>query len=134
MLFMHAALQLRFRLVLLLLTLIAPSVSCMASGSIGWEQVSAEITKGDAFLSNYIAQHFDVATSGGALRVGKDQAGNSTVPGLGIGTRLPPYDFNAKPKGSDGDFTLHITLEPISFDNYKTTMWQITIRKKRESE
>jgi len=119
---------------MLLLVPFALTVSCMAGGSIDWERVSAEITKDDTFLATFIAQHFDVARSGLAVRVGHDRAGNSTVPGLGIGTRLPPYDFYAKPKGSAGDFTLQLILEPISFDNGKTTTWQVTIRKKRESK
>jgi hypothetical protein len=117
-----------------LFALLALPFSCFAGGSVDWERVSKEINKDDKFLAAYIAQNFDIATSGGAQRVGYDQSGNSTVPRLEIGTRLPPYDFNAKPKGSLGDFTLHITMEPISSDNGKTTTWQVTIRKKRDSE
>lgn len=83
-------------------------------------------------MASFISQHFDIAPSGGALRVGHDSEGKSMVEGLGIGTRLPPYDFNAKPKGSAGDYTLNLTFEPVSFDDGKTTEWQMTIRKKRK--
>ncbi len=52
------------------------------------------------------------------------------VPGEEVGTRLPPYNFFAKPKGENGDYTLYLTIEPVDSDDGKTTLWQITIRKK----
>jgi hypothetical protein len=124
------------RTLLLIFLLLAASraVPCYAGGSIGWDRVNAEITKGDPFLAAFIAAHFDVAPAGGALRVGHDHEGNSLVPGHEVGDRLPPYEFRAKSKGVAGDYTFYLTFEPISFDNGKTTMWQVTIRKKREAE
>src|SRR3989442_233368 len=86
------------------------TLSCLGGGSIGWDIVSAEIRRDDPFLLAFIERTFAVHHVGGAMRVGRDATGKSTVPGLEIGTRLPPYEFDAKPKGSSGDYTMHITL------------------------
>lgn len=108
--------------------------SCFAGGSIGWDEVKAKISKDDPFLINLIERQYDVSRVGGALRVGRDAAGNSTVEGLEIGTRLPPYDFNAKPKGMQGDWTLHIQLEPSGVKEGQGILWTLTIRKKRDCD
>src|SRR4051794_19081274 len=79
-----------------------------AGGSIGWDEVKTKLAKEDPFLAALIETHFDVNRVGGAARVGHDSNGNSTVSGLEVGTRLPPYEFNAKPKGAKGAYSLYI--------------------------
>jgi len=113
---------------------LALTTMCLAGGSIGWDQVRAEIAKDDPFLANYIAKNFEMRYSGGAVRVGHDKDGNSLVPGMGVGARMPPYEFPAKPLGASGDFTLFITLNPDSFDNGKTILWVLTLRKRLPSD
>ena len=113
----------------LIFILLSPPFS-FAGGSISWTEVQAQIQKDDPFLADYIAAHLTVNRVGGALRVGHDDNGNSMVPGLQIATRLPPYHFYAKPKEENGDYTLYLTFEPSESGDGKTTVWQITIRKK----
>ena len=93
-----------------------------------------EIAKDDPFLVQFIDKTFEMSRSGGGLRVGHDRDGNSLVPGVGVGTRLPPFDFLAKPIGQDGDFTLHVTLEPADLGDPKATLWVIQVRKRLATE
>jgi hypothetical protein len=108
--------------------------SCSQGGSIAWEQAHAEISKDDPFLASFIAAHFDVAPAGAALLARSDPWGKSLVRGYKVGDRLAPYDFNAKPKGAAGEYNLHLSFEPLSFDGGETTTWEVTMRKKLESE
>lgn len=107
---------------------------CLAGGSISWDEVNIKIKKEDPFLAAYIIKSFDIAQIGDAIRIGRDNKGNSTVSGLEVGTRIPPYNFYAKPKNSTSDYTLYITLQPSDLDNNKIHSWQITIRKKLSSD
>ena len=119
-----------------LILIFAAGACCVSSGfaggSIGWDEVKAKVGKDDPFLIDLIERQYDVSRVGGALRVGHDATGYSTVEGLEIGTRLPPYDFNAKIKGTQGDWTLHIKLESIGDD--KSVLWTLTIWKKRDRD
>ena len=108
---------------------LATTIMGLAGGSVGWDQVRTEIAKDDPFMADYIAKTFDMRPSGGAIRVGHDDQGNSLAPPLGVGSRIPPYEFPAKPRGAPGCYTLYITLEPNCFDNGKTTLWVLTLRK-----
>ena len=101
-----------------------------AGGSIGWPQVHDEIAKDDPFLVQFIDKTFEMRRSGGGVRVGHGKDGNSLVPGVGVGTRLPPFDFLAKPIGQDGDYTLHVTLEPAEVSDPKSTLWVVHVRKR----
>ena len=117
-----------WRLLLVGLMLIPSLVQ--AGGSITWDEVLNQIKKDDPFLANYITENFDMARSGGGIRVGHDKNGNSMVEGLGVGTRIPPYDFWGKPKGSKGDFNLHLMFEPIfQDDGSKPPFWMIKISR-----
>ena len=87
-----------------------------------------QIRADDPFLAAFIVEHLEVAPSGGALRVGHDRDGNSTVPGLGVGQRLPPYDFDARPKGVKGGYSLHLHVERSTADFGKTSHWQLSIQ------
>jgi hypothetical protein len=101
---------------------------CRAGGSIGWDDVRKQIAKDDPFLADYIAKNFEMRPSGGAVRVGHDRDGNSLVEGVEVGTRIPPFEFPAKPRGAAGDYTLYLVFEPYG-DN-KTTLWTLTLRKR----
>ncbi len=113
------------------LVIMAP---CRAGGSIDWDHVRNEIAKDDPFLADYIAKNFEMSPSGGGLRVGHDKDGNSLVPGVEAGTRIPPYEFRAKPLGAAGDYTLNVTLDVGSFENGKATLWTLTLRKMLPSD
>jgi len=106
------------------------SVCCFAGGSVGWDQVRAEIMRDDPGLLAFIETHFDIRHSGGAVRVGRDASGNATIPELGVGARIPPYEFYAKPKDTPGDYTLYLTLEPTKPPRSEKVVWQVTIRQK----
>jgi hypothetical protein len=131
---MKAIPRLGLNLLVLFATYLILTTTCLAGGSIGWDRVSAEIAKDDPFLADYIAKNFEMRYSGGAVRVGHDKDGNSLVPCMEVGERMPPYEFPAKPLGAPGDFTLYITLEPRSFNNDKTTLWVLTLRKRLPSD
>jgi hypothetical protein len=118
---------------LALLLLIVPPPA-RAGGSLAWEEVAKRIRVQDPLLAAFIAEHLDVARSGGAVRVGHDKDGNSLAPPFEVGERIPPYDFDAKPKGAPGDYSLTIHLEEISYDDGKTSQWQISITRKRKAK
>ena len=100
-----------------------------AGGSISWEEVRARIATDDPFIAAFIAEHLDVARGGSALRVGHDKDGNSLVTGYGVGERIPPYDFVAKPKGAAGEFSMEIHLEELWYEKEKKVRWQLTIKQ-----
>jgi hypothetical protein len=119
-----------FSTAFVLCLLLAFSTTCRAGGSIGWTEVSAKIAKEDPFLFDYIARTFDVKYVGGGVRVGHDKDGNSLVPGLEVGERIAPFEFLAKPRGAAGDFTLLLTFDTESYDDGKTNVWTVTVRKR----
>jgi len=127
---MNSAPRFRLNLLTFFATFLALTSTCLAGGSVGWDQVRSEIAKDDPFMADYIAKNFEVRSVGGAVRDGHDKDGNSLVPSLEVGTRIPPYEFPAKPLGAPGDFTLYIKLEPTYFENSKTTLWVLTLRKR----
>ena len=127
---MNALLRSSIILPTVLAAYISLTMPSLAGGSIGWDQVRAEIAKDDPFMADYIVRNFEVRRVGGGVRVGRDKDGNSLVPGLEVGTRIAPFDFPAKPLGAPGDYTLQLKLEPQSFDDGKTTLWTLTLRKR----
>ena len=123
----------RARVFAFVLVTLCFSGQVFAGGSIGWDEVVPQITKDDPFLTGFIAKNFDVSPIGIGVRVGHDKDGNSLVPGVGVGTRIPPIEFYAKPKGAAGDYTLCITLEHFNADQ-KDLRWQMAIRHKLASD
>ena len=81
-------------------------------------------------FSALVETQFDIKHVGGAMRVGRNASGAATVPELGVGARMPPYEFYAKPKGSAGDYTLYLTFEPIKPPRSDKFFWQVTVREK----
>ena len=106
------------------------SFCCFAGCSVGWDQVRAEIMRDDPGFLAFLEARFDVHHSGLAVRVGRDASGNATIPELGVGARIPPYEFYAKPKGTPGDYTLYLTFEPTTPPRSEKVVWQVTIREK----
>ena len=102
---------------------------CFGGGSIGWAEARAQIVRDDPKFIAAIEGAFEIAPSGGATRVGHDATGNSTIEGVEIGTRVPPFDFAAKPKGSTGEFTLMLI-----FDHLESKQWQVTVRRRVDSQ
>ena len=99
-----------------------------AGGSISWEEARTHIVKGDPLLIAWVEEHFEIRHSGGAMRVGHDASGKSMVEGVGVGTRLPPYEFPAKPKGAKGDYTFYLIFDYCDRYNDTKELWQVTVR------
>ena len=103
----------------------------IASGSISWDEVRARIQKDDPEFLALVERAFDIRHVGGALRVGHDATGKSAVEGVEVGTRMPPYEFPAKIKGTDSLYTLYLTFSPSELGDH---MWQVTVRRNVDSE
>ncbi len=107
---------------LILLFTLMISTLCLGGGSIGWADVVKRLTPEAPDLLKVINDAFDVARSGSALRLGPHsldvEEGRAEV-----GTRVPPYDFNCKPKGQPGPYTLRVEIS--DWDGG----WHFTIRK-----
>ena len=99
-----------------------------AGGSISWEEARAHIAKGDPVLIAWVEEHFEIRHSGGAMRVGHDASGKSMVEGVGVGTRLPPYEFPAKPKNAKGDYTFYLIFDYSDRSQDTKELWQVTVR------
>src|SRR4051794_38838922 len=97
----------RFLLVTIVGWRLIVASTVFAGGSISWEEVRAQIQKEDPEFLALIERAFDIRHVGGALRVGHDASGKSTVEGVEVGTRMPPYEFPAKLKGTESNYTLH---------------------------
>src|SRR6478736_4320730 len=94
----------------------------MAGGSISWDDARIRIQKEDPEFLELVERVFDIRRVGEALRVGHDASGTSTVEGVDVGTRMPPYEFLAKPRGSQSMYTLHLTFAPSVTEGHA---WQI---------
>ena len=103
------------------------TVHAFACGSISWKEVLTKITKDDPDFAELVQKQFDVADIGVGVRVGHDKDGKSLAPPFEVGERIPPYDFDAKPKGAAGDFTLRLSFEPTSIVTGKVNRWQMTL-------
>jgi hypothetical protein len=84
----------------------------------------------DSVLLTLIETRFDMKRVGGAMRFGHDASGNATILELGIGARISPYEFCAKPKGDPGDYTLHMTFDHVDRTGKGKPSWQVTITTK----
>ena len=92
----------------LLVFFVLASVS-LASGSIGWDDVSMRLSHDAPDLIKVINDAFDVYRVGDALRLGPRSS--DVIDGRAqAGTRVPPYEFYCKPKGARGPFSLQITI------------------------
>jgi hypothetical protein len=113
---------------------IVVAASCFGGGSIGWEDVRKRMARDDPEFLAWIDERFDIRPSGGAVRVGHDTSGKSTVEGSQIGDRLPPFEFPAKPKGTGGDYTLYLTFDYSGRQQATKPLWQVTVRRKLQSD
>jgi hypothetical protein len=80
------------------------SGTAFAGGSLPFSDVK-ELLNQQPLLAQFIAEHLDVAEIGTAQRVG------GRVNEELSGSRVAPYEFDAKPKGAKGDFTLMLVIE-----------------------
>lgn len=98
----------KFSIILSLALVVSPF--CFGGGSIGWEEVSARVTRSDPTLIKVINDAFDVSPVGGAVRLGPRSV--DVMEGRAeVGTRVPPYDFECKPKGKPGPYSLLMTID-----------------------
>jgi hypothetical protein len=92
------------------LVVLASALPCMAGGSIGWEDVSSRLSRTAPELLRVINDSFEVAPGGGALRLGPHSL--DVIEGRAeVGTKVPPYEFDCKPKGKPGPFFLRLRVE-----------------------
>src|SRR3954447_529400 len=103
----------------------------MAGGSMRWDDVRVRLQKEDPEFLTLVERVFDIRRVGDALRVGHDASGNSTVEGVEVGTRMPPYEFLAKPRGSESMYTLHLTFAPSEVEGH---LWQVTVRRNPDAD
>jgi hypothetical protein len=92
--------------------------AALAQGSIPWEFVHAQIKAEDPKLIAFVDAHFELKTSGLAMR---------PLVGEHAGERLAPYNFFAKPKGAAGEYIFNLTFDVT---NEKTHPWTILIQDK----
>lgn len=98
----------KISIILLMALMVSPC--CFAGGSIGWAEVSTRIARSDPNLIKVINDAFDVSPVGGALRLGPRSV--DVVEGKAeVGKREPPFEFDYKPKGTTGLFSLHMTID-----------------------
>lgn len=93
----------------LILTVSAP-LKLRAGGSVDWEFYALPILRKHPQFLKIIETSLDVRRVGVGVRVGRDASGNATIPELGVGARIPPFEFPARLKGSDGPYDLLLII------------------------
>ena len=121
----------RFLIVAIVASRLSVASTLLAGGSISWAEARAQIQKEDPEFLTLIERAFDIRSIGGALRVGQDATGKSTVEGVEVGTRMPPYEFSAKLKGTESNYTLHLTFVPSEVEGHP---WQVTVRRNPDAD
>ncbi len=84
--------------------LLSLTTTALAGGSLPFSDLK-ELINQQPLLAQFIAEHLDVAEIGTGQRVG------GRVNEELAGSRVAPYEFDAKPKGEKGDFTLLLVIE-----------------------
>ena len=113
---------------LLSLVSLAPTVT-LAGGSVGFEDQAVPLLRREPELLRFVRDSLEVARVGGAVRLGKDF-------GERVGERITPFTFEARPKGSDGPYTLLLIInspEGLSGGNSTNTV-SIEIRPLPKTE
>jgi len=85
------------------LILLASSFSALAGGSVGYEERAIPLLRTQPDLLRFVQQSLDVAPVGWGVRLGRDF-------GDRVGERIPPFHFEARPKGHKGPYTLVLTI------------------------
>jgi hypothetical protein len=85
-------------------TLLLICTTTFAGGSLPFSDLK-DLLAQQPILAQFISEHLDVAEIGTASRVG------GRVNEELSGSRVSPYEFDAKPKGTKGDFTLMLVIE-----------------------
>ncbi len=112
----------RIHLVILVSMFLGPLAT--AGGSLGWADACQRLERDCPKLLAVINQCFEVSPVGGALRLGPRSI--DVIEGrAGVGDRVPPYEFDCKPKGTAGAYSL--TIEISDFDDG----WKFIIRDKQ---
>ena len=88
---------------LILVALLLSITPVWAGGSITLDDLQPLLNQ-QPKLWHFFLEHFDISPHGGGVRLGKDWAGLQ-------GTRIAPYEFEAKMKGDAGPYDLKITIE-----------------------
>ncbi len=108
---------------LLLLFYICACSLAHAGGSISWDEVRNRICKSDTELVKCIEAHFKVNRVGGGMRLGH-QFGDQ------VGTRIPPYDFDAILISTGDKYHLEISeSDDFEFTGRYKFVWQVLSQK-----
>lgn len=95
------------RSTVLTLALLVFSQVGLAGGSVEWAADALPLLKSHPGLLKTTTSSFDVSKTGGGMRLGRDF-------GADQGKRIPPFEFEAKLKGSPGDFNLLLIIHDPS--------------------
>ena len=87
----------------MVLVLLVSACFAFGGGSVEWDFHALPILKKSPDLLKIITDSLDVAHTGGGVRLGKD-AGEKE------GSRVPPFEFPARLKGSSGPYTLILII------------------------
>jgi len=98
------------RAVAVMIALLAAVQQSIAGGSVEWKFHALPLLRKAPELLRIVEMSLDVERVGEGVRVGRDSSGQATVPELGVGTRVPPFEFAARPKGSTGPRNLLLII------------------------
>jgi len=95
-------------------------VSAYAEGSITFADDALPVLRREPELLKFVQQSLDVAPGGWGVRLGRDF-------GADVGKRIPPFSFEARPKGQKGPYTLLLVINDpetgmVSGDHSSTTV------------
>ena len=77
--------------------------SARAGGSISFQDDAIPLLRRQPALLQFVQQTLDISPTGWGLRLGHDF-------GDRVGTRVPPFRFEARPKGQKGPYTLLLII------------------------
>jgi hypothetical protein len=94
----------------------------LAGGSISFEENAVPLLRTEPELLRFVRQSLDVARVGDGVRLGRGFGDRQ-------GSRVTPFTFEARPKGTNGPFTLLLIINsPDGMNNNQLNRVSIEIR------
>lgn len=116
------------RIFIAILATMALSVSiAFAGGSVSFEEAALPLLRTQPHLLRFIQQSLDVAPVGEGVRLGLNE-------GEQAGKRITPFQFEARPKGTNGPYTLILMIhspEGMNITNSDTVSIEIRPLQKK---